>query len=141
MNKIAAGYRFTFSSTDLRGENCHSIIKEGVDEKQAYLLSDISKFIVGGGHYFEMRDSAPEWRIKSEHQKLYDIVEKYTQVFSQEQLDNMKQDIGYIIDYINENIVGYADSNEFSMRVLKHFKVEFIPEDIMIEDVTYNFTK
>ena len=141
MNKIPAGYRFTFSSTDVRNEHRYSIIKQGVSEKQAHLLADIIKHIVGGGSYLEMRDSVSEWRIKAEHTKIYNIMEKHKEVFTEEQLCEMKEDIYNIIGYISENIVGSADSNEFTMRVLKSFKVEFIPEDIMIEDVTYQFTK
>lgn len=141
MNKIPAGYRFTFNSKDVRGENNYALIKEGISEQQAHLLADISKYIVGGGNYLELPDSAPEWRINSEHKKFYAIIDKHKSVFTNEQLNNMKEDVGYIMDYISENIVGYADSNEFTMRVLTHFKVEFIPEDIMIEDVTYHFTK
>lgn len=140
MNKIPAGYRFTFNSCDIRNDNPYTIIKEGLTESQANLLSELSEYIQGGT-YLEVRSHVAEWRIKKEHERLYNIVEKHSQVFTPEQLQDMKEDIGIIMDYISENMVGYTYSEDMDMRTLVSYKIENIPEDILLTDVTYEFSK
>lgn len=140
MNKILAGYRLTFNSCDIRKENPNTIIKEGLSEDEASLLVEISESI-HYENYLELRSSVPEWRIKKAHEKLYNIFEKRSMLFTLEQMNAFKKDVGVIIDYINENILGYSYEEGFDMRTLKSYKVEDIPQDIIINDVTNIFKK
>lgn len=139
MNKIPAGYRFTFVSHDLHNENIHTIILEGIDEIKANLFVDLCELIKYGTG-IELEDTL-EWRKNKFHEKSIHIFEKYTNIFTNEQLIEFKQDLGLVIDFISENILGYSYDNNVLMRVLSYYKVEDIPEDIIINDVTQRFNK
>jgi hypothetical protein len=138
MNKIAAGYRFTFNSCDIRQENPFSVIKEGLSESEANFFFDLSEAIQGGTA-LDIRSSNAEWRIKKEHEKLYSIFEKHSNLFTDENLKAMKDDVGRIMDYISENMIGYSYSDHVDMRTLVNYKIEYVPEDIIINDVTEKF--
>lgn len=142
MNKIAAGYRFTFNSTDIRDENPQTIIKEGLTETEASLFAEISEEIQGyGATYLTIRSSSPEWRIKKEHERLYNIFDKHSTLFTNEKMQEFKTDVGTIIDYIAENMIGYSYDDQIDMRSLKNYTIEDIPQDIIIKDVTATFKK
>lgn len=139
MNKIPAGYRFTFMSHDLRDENPATIIKEGLTEVETNLFVEICEFIRGGTG-LELDDLA-QWRKNKVHTALLSILESYPTLFSPEKLTGFKEDLGLIVDFINESILGYPHSEDFNMRILYTYKVEDIPQDIFLNDVTYSFPK
>lgn len=137
MNKIPEGYRFSFNSLDIRNENPQTIIKEGLTELETNLFLDLSELIKGGMSFdIEERDS---WRVKKEHEKLYAILENYKELFSGEKLKNFKDDIGMIMDYISENMLGFSSEEGINMRQLFNYKIQYIPEEIAINDVTNSF--
>jgi len=140
MSKILAGYRFIFNSSDIKNENDKTIIKEGLTEEEANLFAEISEYIQGGT-YLELRSSTPEWRIKKEHERLYDILQKHSNLFSTEKMKSFKDDVGLIIDYISENMLGYSYDENFDMRTLNSYSIEYVPQEIIIEDVTHSFIK
>ena len=56
-------------------------------------------------------------------------------------MQEFKDDVGMIMDYISENITGYSYDENISMRILINYKIEEIPKDIIINDVTDNFNR
>lgn len=140
MTKIAAGYRFIFQSEDIRNENSSTIIKEGCSEDEAKFFRDLSEQITGGT-YLDVMSSHPQWRIKKEHEKLSVIFEKYSSLFTQEQMENFKNDVGTMVDFIAENMIGYSHEEGINMRVLKSYQIEEVPHDIIINDITHSFKK
>lgn len=140
MSKIAAGYRFTFNSSDIRSDNSSSIIKEGLTENETNLFVELSEQLQSNT-YLALRSSTPEWRIKKEHEKLYNILDKYSSFFTKEKMDEFKEDVGAIMDYISENMLGYSSEEGVDMRVLDSYKIEDIPQDIILNDVTSKFQK
>lgn len=48
MNKISAGYRFTFNSNDIFNENTNTMIKEGLTENEVNFFVELSDVIQGG---------------------------------------------------------------------------------------------
>lgn len=140
MNKISAGYRFTFNSNDIFNENPNTMIKEGLTENEVSFFVELSD-VIQGGTYLQVRSNTPEWRIKKEHEKLYNVLEKYSNLFNEEDMAKFKEDVGVIMDYIAENMIGYSGDDNIDMRVLKNYKIENIPQDIIINDVTNQFSK
>lgn len=142
MSKISAGYRFTFNSIDIRNENEKTIIKEGLTETEASLFAELSEELQEcGATYLTIRSSAPEWRIKKEHERLYNIFEKHPTLFTNEKMQEFKEDVGAIMDYMSENMLGYSHDEHIDMRTLKSYTIEDIPQDIIMKDVTATFRK
>lgn len=137
MNKIPAGYRFSFLSYDLRHNNEKIIIKEGLNENEANLFSQLAEYIQGGLG-IEL-DDTPAWRETSVHNNLLKIMESYPTIFNEDEMNNFKSDLGIIRDFISENILGYEPTDYIKMRFLESYKIEDIPQDIPLKDVTYNF--
>lgn len=133
-NIIPAGYRFTFVSWENDGDNYKTIIKEGVEEKQAKLLVELAKADSGLENAYE----PDETELKTGYNVLWPIFEKHKDVFSSKQMESFKADVGAMTEYINEKILGYS-SEGYWMRVLDSYKIEYIPEEIKIEDVTDKF--
>jgi hypothetical protein len=139
MNKIPAGYRFSFVSNDLHDENEKTIIKDGLNESEAHLFSDLANFLQGGTG-LELDDLA-QWRKNKIHETLMNIFESYPTMFSPEKIAEFKSDIGAIMDFISENMLGYSHEDNVNMRFLITYKIEDIPQDILINDVTEKFNK
>jgi hypothetical protein len=138
MNKIPAGYRLSFYSCDIRENNPHIIIKEGLTQEQAQLLTSIGN-IIQDDTYLALRQSTPEWRINKIHEKLYAVLEQHQSLFHPVKMNTFKEDVGAIMDYISENITGYSYDEYVDMRVFNGYKAEYIPDDIVIQDVTKQF--
>lgn len=140
MNKIPAGYRLSFYSCDIRQDDSRIIIKEGLSEAQAQLLTAIGDIIINESS-LALRDSTAPWRLTKIHEQLYAAFEVHASLFCEEKMADFKEDLGAIMDYISQNMTGYSYDDNIDMRLFNGYKAEYVPEDIFIEDVTRKFQK
>lgn len=137
-NTILAGYRFTFVSWENDGDNKKTIVKEGVQEAEAKLLGKLASLIQLGGCGLENNYEPSEKEQKKAFKILLPIFEKHKDIFDESDMNLFRKDVGQMVDYINENMLGHGEDG-YWMRALQSTKVEYIPEEINIEDVTSKF--
>lgn len=141
INKIPAGYRFSFKSWENDRDSENTLIVEGISEKEAYLLSDLAKIIQAKETGLENKYNPSEKDKENAYNVLWPIFERHENLFDHEDMEYFCGDVGLMVDYINENILGHASSRNCWMRVLESYKIELIPEEIQIKDVTDTFNQ
>lgn len=134
---IPEGYRFTFVSYEGDADNYQTIITEGLPQREAQLVGELAKLLIDGGSGLENQYEPSENVYERAYAKIFSIFEKYQDVFEPQYFELFKPDLGGAIDYINENILGSSDV--YTLRVLKSYKVEYVAQDIHLEDVTLQF--
>lgn len=135
---IPAGYRFIFDSWENDGDSARTVITEGVNEPEARFLAELAKALVSGSSGLENNYEPDEKEIRKGHKVLLAIFERHQNVFSEEDIDAYRQDGGRMADYIAEKILGYSTEGYY-LRVLDSFKIEHVPVEILIKDVTDQF--
>lgn len=139
-NIIPAGYRFTFDSYEGDGNNLKTIVKQGVSENEAHLLAKIANLMLSSGIWLENQSDPTEKEKSKAYKMLWPIFEAHKDIFDNETLELFKEGVDSMADYICENIVDYAE-DEYYMRVLKSYHVEYTPVAIELKDVTVEFSK
>lgn len=140
MNKIKAGYRVTSISWENDGDNYRTVIKEGLKEEEVKLIGAIGKLMKSKKSGLENNYEASDKELSKGHKFYLPIFEKYVSLFSEHDMNLYRQDCYAIMDYIVENITGYS-SEGYALRVLESMKIEYFPEDILVQDVTKLFVK
>lgn len=135
---IPAGYRFTFDSWENDGDHKHTIIIEGISEPEARLIAEIAKTLLAGGTGLENNYEPEDKEINKGLKVLMDIFDRHQKVFDEEDFDAYRMDHGHIADYIHEKILGYS-AEGYYFRVLDDYKIEHVPVEILIKDVTNQF--
>ena len=134
MSTIKAGYRITVTSWENDADNYNTQTVDGLSESDAYYHIDLLKLIAGShcndntvfGNLYEPRDSEVEafekaaTKVLVKHNKLEDDYEPL----------NIAVDI--ISDYT-------GNSEGYLTRVAEYISVEFVPQEIIIEDVSTKF--
>lgn len=139
-SKIKAGYRIASVSWENDGDHYRTIIKEGIKEEEAKLIGKIGKLMKSRKSGLENNYEASEEDLEKGHKFYLPTFEKYKDLFSNHDMILYRQDCYAIIDYITENITGYS-SEGYALRVLESMKIEYFPEDVVIEDVTTKLFK
>lgn len=133
---IKAGYRVTFHSTENDGDNPNVISREGVPEREARLLGALAHGVWDSGiaNSFE----PDEEECEEAHTHFLTIFERFSDVFTAKQMQEFRDEQDEVFSYISENITG-PNSEGYVIRSLGEFSIEFIPHDIVIDDVTDDF--
>lgn len=139
-NKIPAGYRITSVSWENDGDHYRTEVKEGLSEDEAKFIGHLGKLMHSRKSGLENNYEASKKEYKKGHEFYLPAFEKYAHLFSAEDMKDYRKDCYALLDYIRENITGYS-SEGYALRVLESMKVEYFPEDIVIEDVTYKFVQ
>jgi hypothetical protein len=135
---IPAGYRFIFDSWENDGDYKRTVVTEGVSEPEARLLAEIAKTLVSGGTGLENNYEPDDKEVKKGLKVLMAIFERFQTVFSEEDFDAFRIDGSLMADYIADKILGYS-AEGYYFRVLDAYKIEHVPFDILIKDVTDQF--
>ena len=136
-NVIPSGFRFTFVSVE--GDegndvNKKILIQEGLSALEANLFSNLANALKSKSTGLENQSNPTEDQLEKAFQVLWPIFEKHDQIFDYEDLDMFMGDIGLMVDYINDYILGYPSGNCW-LRQLEDFEVEYIPENINLKDI------
>jgi hypothetical protein len=147
MTIIKKGFRVTVETWENDADNYNSGSVEGLSRQEAAFLVDFVKLFRsknnhhsrGIGNMYDPNDS----EIEKAFERVKEVVEKHRNTV--EDSEEIKQyffdDEG---DVCEDGWVEYADEltlsgGEFYTRVMDSYKVEFIPEDIVLDDVTREF--
>jgi hypothetical protein len=142
---IPAGYRVTIASWENDADNYKDKIHEGLSkERVEYILELCNLFKSGsnnGGKTFgnmnEYSRNARDNLAKAE-QAVMTVLEKHRAVLDECELANLEgpEDEMEVCEIVNEFI---GSSEDYIFRVYDGAKVEYIPHEIRMEDVTSQF--
>lgn len=139
-SKIKAGYRITSVSWENDGDNYRTVVKEGMKEDQAKLIGELGKLMKTRKSGLENCYEASKEELENGHKFYLPTFEKYAHLFSKHDMNLFREDAYGIMEYIVDNITGYSNEG-YALRVLESMKIEYFPEDVVIEDVTKKFMK
>jgi hypothetical protein len=135
---IPAGYRVSTKTWENDGDNYKTLVKEGLSKRQVEFLAKIVKLSKSIGLENEYE---PDEEVYIEaYARLLPIFEEFPDVFSEAKLLAYREEGGCMIDYLIDNLYSRSD-NDYALRVIESFKVEYIANPIEMEDVTEEFTK
>lgn len=134
MSIIKAGYRITVTSWENDADNYNTVTIDGLDEQEARYHVDLLKLIKSShcndktvfGNMYEPRDS----EIKAFEEAIEGVFYKHGKSFPPDMTLDIAMDI--LSDY-----TGYGEG--YTTRVAEKITVEYVPEEIFIEDVTKQF--
>lgn len=131
---IPKGYRLTCISYD--GSNYITITKEGLSEEKAHFYYDLANATKSCGlnNEYEPDDKA----LKKAHKVLLPVFEKHGYLFDSRQMENVKEDVGAMCDYIKDDLV-VVPKEGFYISTLESYKIEYVPEDITFKNITSSF--
>ncbi len=135
VNTIKAGYRITVTSWENDADNYNTTCTHGIDEKTAKFHVDLLKLIESShcndktvfGNLYEPRDS----EISAFKEALVKVFKKHG-----EECDDSDDVLDIAMDILSD-YTGYSDG--YMTRVAESITVEYIPQDIQIEDVSKQF--
>jgi hypothetical protein len=135
--KIKAGYRATIKSWENDGDNSKTVILEGLSEERI-------KFIVELGHLFKTSNHGNQY--DPSDGQIAHMVNAIRKVMSQHVSALDKEEKRYatwpddVFFYLVRELIG--DSSEgFFLRAFDSMKIEFLPEEVVFNDVTTKFIK
>lgn len=135
MSVIKPGYRITCTSWENDADNYNTKTVDGLSEDTVRFHVDLLKLIAGSncndktvfGNMYEPRNEA----IKAFEAAVLEVLRKHDKLdLEYDTLDTAMSIIG---DY-----TGYGDDGFFT-RVVESLEVEYIPQEIIIEDVSNKF--
>lgn len=140
---ISAGYRVTISSWENDADNYKDTIHEGLTKERVEYILELCKLFKsgsnnGGKTFGNMSESAMSGRYERAQQAVRVVLEKHRAVLNHCELANLEaeEDDTEVCEIVNE----FIGSSEFYMfRVYDTAKVELIPHQITMEDVTDDF--
>lgn len=132
--KIKAGYRLTVVSWENDGDNYKTISVDGLTEEFVRFAIDILKLL-------ESR-SRTNGKFGNMYEPSTNEIEKFRKAV-EVVLDNhpkMRDEEDWNFDNIQDLICEYTDPSEYYYtRVVEGMSVEYIPEEITLEDVSHKF--
>lgn len=134
MSVIKKGYRITVVSWENDADNYSTVTRDGLAEEKTRKHVDMLKMLKGSycndhtvfGNLYEPRDS----EVAEFEAAIRPIMDKHGVEYDNEYPTDTFCDI--VADY-----TGYSEG--YMTRVVESILVEYVPEDIIIEDVTKNF--
>lgn len=139
-SKIKAGYRITSVSWENDADNYRTIVKEGIKEEEAHLIGDLGKLMKTRKSGLENCYDPSDEDLEIGHKFYLPTFEKYAGLFSKHDMNIFRTDAYGIMEYIVDNITG-SSNEDYALRVLESMKIEYFPEEVVIEDVTKKFVK
>jgi hypothetical protein len=139
---IPAGYRLSVTSWENDADNYQTEVLEGLTREAVIAYTELLKLIKktdGGGLSNNSYMSTEKFEFIETFRPL---MREHTELalFILEQVEEDVDDEEFadkLISFINDKLLGYSES--YIMRVFESFKVEYIPHDIQLEDVTKEF--
>lgn len=132
MTVIKKGYRITVVSWENDGDNYRTITKDGYDECETKLIVDLMKLLESRcfGNMYEPNTD-----------KLYRFEGALRVVFDKHGVDYTEGGEFSVTDYAMDAYIGEFTGygSEFFTRVVQSISVEYIPQDIVIENVSDKF--
>ena len=134
MSTIKAGFRITVTSWENDADNYNTTITNGLDESTVQYHVDFLKLIKGShcnnknvfGNLYEPRDS----EVAAFEKAVTKVVEKHGKLEVECEPLDIAMDILY--DYTGA-------SEGYMTRVVESIMVEYVPQEIIIEDVSKKF--
>jgi hypothetical protein len=127
MSTIKAGYRVTVKSWENDGDHYNTITKDGLSEEDVKLYVDILKLAREDfGNMYDPSDKELE-DFGNAVKKVFD---KHGRAYDE---SNCEEEGGEIIG----EFCGYSE--HYFTRVVEKITVEYVPQEIVIEDVTTKF--
>lgn len=144
MNKkstiIPAGYRVVTQSWENDGDHPRTIVCQKLSKREAELLVRLATLLQARGTGLE-NEYGPSDEVREEaYERLIPIFEDFTDIISVKTLAAYQLDGSHMLDYIVDKLLGYS-VEDYGLRVLESFEVEWVPIEIVIENVTEQFTK
>ena len=131
MTTIRAGYRLTVTSWENDADHYRTCTVEGIPFKICKFLVAVCKLHEMDSEFANMYEPG-EFEIEGYHKAIADLLKLHK--IPESTLDGPD----HVIDtYLND--LGLTGCGEFYTRVMSSFKVEDIPTDIHINDVTKAF--
>jgi hypothetical protein len=135
MSIIKAGYRITVTSWENDADNYNTKTVEGLNEDEVNFHIDLLKLIVGSnsndktvfGNMYDPRDS----ELEAFREAVIRVFLKHSRP------DSIYEPLNIAMDIIGE-YTGYGGDG-FYTRVAESIVVEFVPQEIIIEDVSTKF--
>ena len=134
MSTIKAGYRITVTSWENDADNYKTETVDGLDESTVKYHVDLLKLIEGShcndktvfGNLYEPRDS----EVEAFEKAATEVLQKHGK------LEDRYEPLDIAVDIISE-YTGYSDG--YMTRVAESIVVEYVPQEIIIEDVSTKF--
>lgn len=125
MSIIKKGYRVTVVSWENDADNYNTKSCDGLSKKGAQFDVDMLALLQGGrgfGNMYQPKDS----ELKKFKEAIAEVAQKHDEV-------------SFDIDAAMDLYYDYCGGSEFYTRFVEKITVEFIPEEIHIQDVTKEF--
>lgn len=143
-NTIPAGYRLTVTSWENDGDNYNTKTLDGLTLEKVSYLVDLCKILGSSnaqiGNFGNLYDPS-ETEVLKLSKRIKAIIEKYPTIkadfFSMHTAEDGEESYP---DYAAEELYELAlVGGEFFTRVCESFVVEYVPQEIVIEDITDKF--
>lgn len=138
INSIKAGYRITCVSWENDGDHYRTLIRDGISKRETELIAEIAGSMIKRKSGLENNYEASERDLNKGHKFFLKIFEKYQDFFDEHDMGIFRQDHYGIVEYICDNITGLSVEG-YALRVLKSICIEYVPEEIQLQDVTDQF--
>ena len=140
---IPAGYRVTITSWENDADNYKHTVHEGLSKERVEYILELCKMFKsgsnnGGKTFGNMNEYDPPSRLVKAEKAVRTVLEKHRAVLNECELENLEaeEDEMEVCEIVSE----FLGSSEFyTFRVYSTVKVEHIPFQITIEDVTGDF--
>lgn len=127
--KIKAGYRITVVSWENDGDNYRTKTVDGLDEATARYHVDLLK-LLSNNKFGNMYDPSTE-EIDEFRAEIIKVMEAHNQI---------SEEAKYSFDHALEDVGEYTGYGEdFYTRVVERIAVEYVPQEIELEDVSSKF--
>ena len=142
---IPAGYRVTITSWENDADNYKDSIHEGLSKERVEYILELCKLFKsgsnnGGKTFGNMNESGRNARtmLAKAEQAVRAVLEKHRAVLNECELANLDAEEDDM--EVSEIVCEFLDSSEYYIfRVFSEAKVELIPHQITMEDVTGEF--
>jgi hypothetical protein len=139
---IPAGYRVTITSWENDGDNYKDKIHEGLTSARVEYILELCKLFKSGsnngGKTFGNMDEYDSGGFAKAEKAVRKVLEKHRAVLNHCELANLESEEGdmEVCEVVNKFI---GSSEYYTFRVYQTAKVELIPHQIEIDDVTGDF--
>jgi hypothetical protein len=140
-NRIRAGYLLTVSSWENDYDNYRTILKDGLSKEKCQLFFRIALMCTGDlGNIYDPSDE----QLAAFRKESFKLLKEFPEAIKVcESLDWDKESTASMesvaCDYVHEILYDLVGGGEFYTRYVDSLKVHYIPEDIILKDVTNEF--
>lgn len=141
---IPAGYRVTITSWENDADNYKDTVHEGLSKERVEYILELCKMFKsgsnnGGKTFGNMNEYDGNARFAKAEKAVREVLEKHRAVLNECELANLDGPEDEM--EVTEIMCEFLDASEFyTFRVYSKAKVEHIPHQIIMEDVTGDFS-